>query len=88
MKALIPAFALAVVLTGTVYAQAQEEARGELTAAQIIQKLESLGYTDVDEVERDDGHWEAEATSANGTRVEIEIDLNDGRILREEPEND
>jgi len=88
MKALISAFAVAIGLIGTVYAQAQEGARGEFTAAQIIQTLESLGYTNVDEVERDDSHWEAEATSPKGTRVEIELDLKDGRILHEEPDND
>ena len=88
MKAPISAFAVAIGLIGTVYAQAQEAARGVFTAAQIIQTLESLGYTNVDEVERDDSHWEAEATSPKGTRVEIDLALKDGRILHEEPDND
>jgi hypothetical protein len=88
MKKLISVFALAAVLAGGAYAQSQEAPRTELTATQIIQKLEALGYTNITEVERDDHEWDVEATSPNGTRVELELDLKDGRILREERDDD
>jgi hypothetical protein len=54
------------LLAGTVYAQAPEAAQNELTAGQIVQKLEALGYTNIHDIERDDDEWEVEATSPAG----------------------
>ena len=88
MKKILSAFALAAVLAGAAYAQTQEAPQAELTAAQIIQKLEALGYTNITDIERDDDEWEVEATAPNGTRVDLELDLKDGRILREERDDD
>lgn len=88
MKTLLPAFALTAMIAGAAYAQAPEAPRGEMTAAQIIQKLEALGYKNIRKVERDDHEWEVEATSPKGERVEIDLDPKDGRILREKPDYD
>jgi ABC-type sugar transport system substrate-binding protein len=66
----------------------QAEATTELTLVQIVQKLESLGYTKIEDVEKDDGVWEAEAISPQGIRVELKLDPKDGRILREERDDD
>lgn len=83
------AVAAAVVAStwGIAIAQ-QPEAATELTSVQVIEKLASLGYTAIDEVEKDDGVWEVEATAPNGTRVELELDRKDGRILKEERDDD
>jgi hypothetical protein len=54
----------------------------------IIRNLESAGYTDVRDLEKDDGIWEAEATNAAGQRVELDIDPTSGAVIREEPDND
>jgi Peptidase propeptide and YPEB domain len=88
MKTIVSTFALTALLAGAVYAQELEPAQNELSAAQVLQKLESAGYTNIHDIERDDNEWEVEATSPNGARVELELDLKDGRILREEADND
>lgn len=66
----------------------QPEASTDLTSVQVIEKLTSLGYTAIDEIEKDDGVWEVEANAPNGTRVELELDRKDGRILKEERDDD
>jgi Peptidase propeptide and YPEB domain len=77
------------VLAASFGAMAQQvEQQPELTLVQVVKKLESLGYTAIEDVEKDDGVWEAEATAPNGKRVELEIDPKDGRILKEEPDDD
>jgi len=86
----VGAAVLALVLGsagGIAWAQ-QPEAAADLTMVQVVQKLESSGYTNIHDVEKDDGVWEVEATAPNGTRVELELDLKDGRILREAPDDD
>jgi hypothetical protein len=54
----------------------------------IIRNLESAGYTNVRDLEKDDGIWEAEATNSAGEEVELDIDPTSGNVLREEPDND
>lgn len=54
----------------------------------IIRNLEAAGYTDVHDLEKDDGIWEAEATNAAGQRVELDIDPTSGSVIREEPDDD
>jgi hypothetical protein len=77
------------VLAASFGAMAQPvEQQPELTLVQVVQKLESLGYTAIEDVEKDDGVWEAEATAPNGKRVELELDPKDGKILKEEPDDD
>jgi hypothetical protein len=66
----------------------QVEQQPELTLVQVVQKLEALGYTAIEDVEKDDGVWEAEATAPNGKRVELDLDPKDGRIIKEEPDDD
>jgi hypothetical protein len=66
----------------------QVESQTDLTITQVVQKLEALGYTAIEGVEKDDGVWEAEATAPNGTRVELDLDLKDARILKEERDDD
>ncbi len=80
----------AIVLLGfaasapVLYAQAPNASANELDAKQIIAKLESAGYTHIEEIEKDDGMWEVEATNSAGQRVELKVDPVSGTVVREE----
>ena len=45
--------------------------------------LSAAGYTDIEDVERDDGLWEAEARR-DGRRVDVVFDPNTGKIYPED----
>jgi len=71
--------ALALVATaGTVLAQ------DALTAAEVRAKLEAQGYTNVNDVEFEDGVWSADARSADGNRVDLSINPDTGDIYPDE----
>lgn len=59
---------------------------GKLTAAQIQANLRLAGYTNIHDLEydRDDGYWEADARNARGQKVELHIDPNTGKVIKEE----
>ena len=92
MRTLIHASSIAtgsaVLIAASAFAQQPTAAQPDLNAAQIIQKLQALGYTAIEDIEKDDGVWEVEATSPSGARVDLTLDLKDGRILREERDYD
>ena len=77
MLALSAAVALAA---GSVTAFAQEA----MTAAEVRATLEAQGYTGINDVEFDDGMWEADARSADGNRVQVRLDPASGRIYPDE----
>ena len=52
-----------------------------LSEDDIKAKLAAAGYTDVHDVDFDDGVWKAEANNALGNDVEIHLDPTDGRIV-------
>ena len=54
-----------------------------LSAAEIVQRLESAGYRYIHDLEFDDGVWEADAINARGQRVEIKVDPVTSGVLRE-----
>ena len=84
-KTIIAATALAFASTFA-YAQqpAPQAAASGLSMIEVLQKLESEGYTAFEEIDRDRGVYEVSATSPNGTFVEIEVDSNTGEVLRSE----
>jgi hypothetical protein len=49
----------------------------------VTQDLESKGYTDVHDVEMDDGRYEADAVNAEDQRVDLELDPKTLEILHE-----
>lgn len=55
-------------------------AQEAMTAAQVRATLEAQGYTKINDVEFDDGMWEADARSADGKRVSVRLDPATGRI--------
>jgi len=54
---------------------------------EIIAKLKSLDYTDIGEIEADDGYWSVEARKGDAT-YEISVDPHTGVITKIEPEDD
>lgn len=52
-----------------------------LDLAQVMQRLASAGYTDVREVERDDGFWQAEVRDGSGLRREVRVHPVSGAIV-------
>src|SRR5690606_21401703 len=59
-------------------------AQDTLTAAEVRATLEAQGYTNVNDVEFDDGMWEADARSADGNRVDVRLDPATGRIYADD----
>lgn len=59
---------------------------GSLSPDEIVRRLEAAGYTNVHDVEFDDGRYEAEATSAGGAAVDLDIDAVTGKVTQEEPD--
>lgn len=53
----------------------------ELSAADVQAKLRAAGYTQVLELERDDGLWEADVTRADGSFEEVIVDPVKGEIF-------
>lgn len=53
-----------------------------LTIKQIYDRVEAAGYGDIREIEREDNHYEVEATAADGRRAELYIDLVSGEITK------
>ncbi|WP_303746875.1 PepSY domain-containing protein [Stenotrophomonas pigmentata] len=68
--------AAALTLAGSGIAQAQDA----LTAPQVRAHLESQGYTDIKDVKFEDGMWEADATSADGKKVDVKLDPRNGTV--------
>lgn len=71
--------ALSLALTGG-YAMAQT-GNGQMTTAEVMQAVERAGYTDIRDVEFDDGLWEVEATGSDGRRVDLHIDPRNGEVI-------
>jgi len=80
--------ALALFATQSLMAQGTQPARTELTAKEVIAKLEEAGYRSITDIEKDDGVWEVDAVNAAGERVEVDVDPVTGKILRERPDYD
>jgi len=59
-------------------------APGTLSPAEITRKVEAAGYTNIHDLEYDDGRWELEATSSAGVAVDVDVDAASGTILNEE----
>lgn len=76
------AVAASLLLAGP--ALAQEPAQKSMTAAEVRAKLEAQGYTNVNDVEFENGIWTADARSADGNRVDLSIDPKTGNVYPDE----
>lgn len=75
---------LGLVAGSTLAADAADPSKATMSPAQIIKAVEAAGYTNVRDLEFDDGRWELEATSPSGAAVDLEVDANTGKVLHEE----
>ena len=57
--------------------------RALLPATDITAALTAAGYRDVHDLDLDDAIWEADATNAQGQRVELRINAHTGKVLSE-----
>lgn len=74
LRTALLAMALASAASGSALAQ------DTLTAPQIRAQLQAQGFTDIRDVKFDDGMWQADATSADGKRVELRLDPRTGTV--------
>lgn len=65
-------------------AAAAATAQDAMTEAQVRATLEAQGYTNVNDIEFDDGMWEADARSADGNRVDLRLDPETGEVYPED----
>lgn len=73
IRTLAASLALALVATPALAA--------DLSAADMQAKLRAAGYTQVHQLEREDGLWEADVTRADGSIDEVIIDPANGEIF-------
>ncbi len=66
--------ALALGATGA-RAEGEDRPATEAEKAEILKKLESLGYREVREIEVDDGLFEADAISPDGHSVDLQLEV-------------
>lgn len=59
-----------------------------IAIGEVLAALESAGYRDVHDVDRDGALWEADAIGADGQPLELRISGYDGRILDARPDHD
>jgi uncharacterized membrane protein YkoI len=59
-----------------------------LDARGVAEALEAAGYSEITDLDRDGGLWEAEARAQDGTRVELRLAGHDGRVLSSDVEYD
>jgi len=64
--------------TGKVY---PEEEVSKLSEADVRASLSTQGYTDVHDVDFDDGVWKAKARNAAGNKVKLRLDPASGKVI-------
>lgn len=67
--------------TGEVY---PDEQVAQLSEADVQAQLSAVGYTNIHDVDYDDGVWKAEADDPAGKDVEVRIDPRTGAIVGKE----
>lgn len=76
----IPALAIAALAAFAPLAQAQEPA---ISQDQAVEIAEGEGLVTMEEVsfDRDDNKWEVEGRTADGQKIEVDIDAASGTVL-------
>lgn len=72
--------ATALLLALAVAGAAQAQTPG-LTEAQVRQLLTEQGYSNLADLDFEDGMWQAEATSADGNRTDVRVDPASGQVF-------
>ena len=84
--ALTAVFAITLAVAPMSAAESGAVPQGTLSPSEIVRRLEAAGYKNVHDVEFEDGRYEAEATSAAGTAVDLDIDPVSGQVTKEDPD--
>jgi hypothetical protein len=71
------------LFAGSTAAFADQPGADWLTIDQVKQKLMDAGYTEISELEADDGNWEGEGIK-NGQMMDFHIDPHSGEFTKEE----
>ncbi|NZA25784.1 PepSY domain-containing protein [Luteimonas sp. SJ-92] len=79
-----PIRAAAPLALACALAAAAVHAQEPMTEAQVRAHLEAQGFTHVNDIEFDEGLWEADARSADGNRVDLRLDPATGEIYPED----
>jgi len=61
--------------------ETNEAEESSVTAQFLFDQLTAAGYTDIEDIEFDDGFWTAEAKDAKGQKVELKLSDVDGSII-------
>ncbi|MFB9068849.1 PepSY domain-containing protein [Pseudofulvimonas gallinarii] len=69
---------LGLIAAGFAFAQPGSAGLG---TTEILQRVEQAGFTDVRDLEFDDGLWEVKARDRDGRRVELLVDPATGEII-------
>ncbi len=64
--------------TGKVY---PDEQVSNLSEQDVRAALETQGYTDVHDVDFDDGVWKAKADNPSGNKVKLKVDSSSGQVI-------
>lgn len=51
-----------------------------MSEREVRDALTNAGYTDIDDLDRDDGLWEADARNADGRRIDVRVDPRTGTV--------
>lgn len=80
-------YAVAAAMTAAVSASAQETApvAPGVPLSTVVASFEARGFA-IREIERDGDVWEIEVRGADGVRMEIDVDVASGNVLRERVE--
>lgn len=65
----------------------RQQIQGGIGLRRILDGLSDLGYTNFGEIEREQGHYELDATNPEGRNVEVYVDARTGEVLRSKPED-
>lgn len=58
-----------------------------LSAADVASRLQSQGFSNVRDIEFDDGYYDVEATGPDGRNVDLKVHPRDGRILNQDQDD-
>ena len=90
MAATLPAHAQNAAANAPAAQQATTQVQSDwLNLRQVYDKLEAAGYTDIREIDRERGGYEAKARDSEGRKVKLYIDPRSGEVLnRKTRDND
>lgn len=77
-----------VILAQAATAQGASPNAARLTLRDIYDRVEAAGYTDIREIDRENGRYEVKANNAEGRAVKLYVDSVDGKIIKEKMRDD